>query len=139
MQVARNSTMTDWGFLSGMRCLLHDGDLKYCRAFRRILQDGGVQPLKLPWRSPNLNAFAERWIRSVKEECLSQLIFFGPRSLTRALDNYVQHHQRERNHQGLHNMIPFPSPDDRVGAATGAITRRKRLGGLLNFYIREAG
>ena len=138
MQVARNSTMTDWGFLSKMRYLLHDGDSKYCRAFRRVLKDGGVQPLTLPWRSPNLNAFAERWIRSVKEECLSQLIFFGPRSLTRALDNYVQHHQRERNHQGLHNMIPFPSPDDRVGAATGAITRRKRLGGLLNFYLREA-
>ncbi len=98
-----------------------------------------MKPLALPARSPNLNAFAERWIRSAKEECLDRLIFFGAGSLTRALYRYVEHHQHERNHQGRDNLIPFPSPDDRVGAADGEIVRRERLGGLLGFYYREAG
>ncbi len=137
-QIARNVTMADWGFLAGMRHLLHDRDSKYCQAFRAVLKAGGVQPLALPARSPNLNSFAERWIRSAKEECLDRLIFFGAGSLTRALDNYVLHHQHERNHQGLANSIPFPAPDDSVGTA-GEIVRRERLGGLLGFYHREAG
>lgn len=131
--------MEDWGFLAGMRHLLHDRDSKFCRTFRAVLRDGGVQPLALPPRSPNLNSYAERWIRSAKEECLDRLIFFGAGSLTRALDSYLEHHQRERNHQGLDNVIPFPSSDDRIGAATGEFTRRQRLGGLLSFYHREAG
>ena len=138
-QVARNVTMVDWGFLSRVKYLLHDRDAKYCHAFRAVLKDGGVKPLALPARSPNLNAFAERWIRSAKEECLNRLIFFGADSLTRALDNYVQHHQHERNHQGRENLIPFPSPEDRVGAADSEIVRRERLGGLLSFYHREVG
>ena len=138
-QVARNVTMADWGFLASMRHLLHDRDSKFCWAFRAVLRDGGVHPIALPPRSPNLNAFAERWIRSAKEECLDRFIFFGAGSLTRALDNYVLHHQRERNHQGRENLIPFPSPDDRVGAADGEIVHRERLGGLLSFYHRRAG
>lgn len=99
-QVARNVTMAGWGFLAGMRHLLHDRDLKFCRTFRAVLREEGVDPIALPPRRPNLNAIAERWIRSVKEECLERLIFFGAASLSRALDNYVEHHQHERNHQG---------------------------------------
>ncbi len=87
----------------------------------------------------SVDPYTERWIRSAKEECLDRLIFFGADSLTRALDNYVEHHQRERNHQGRENLIPFPSPDDRVGAGDGEIVRCERLGGLLNFYRRRAG
>ena len=138
-QVARNITMEDWGFLTEVKYLLHDRDAKYCHAFRAVLKEAGVKPLALPARSPNLNAFAERWIRSAKDECLERLIFFGAGSLTRALDMYVQHHQQERNHQGRENLILFPSPGDRVGAPDGEIVRRERLGGLLSFYHRRVG
>ena len=84
-QQARNVTMKDWGPLAHSRYLLHDRDGKFCPVFREVIQAGKVKPLKLPARSPNLNAFAERWVRSVGEECLSRLIFFGEQSLRRAL------------------------------------------------------
>jgi hypothetical protein len=80
-QQARKITMKDWGFLAHSRYLLHDRDGKFCPVFREVIQAGKVKPLKLPARSPNLNAFAEHWVRSVKEECLSRLIFFGEHSL----------------------------------------------------------
>ena len=83
-----------------------------------------------------MNAFAERWVRSVKEECLDQLILFGERSLCYALNEYVTHHQNERNHQGLENLLPFP--DDRTQGRVGILAKSERLGGLLNFYYREA-
>jgi hypothetical protein len=79
-----------------------------------------------------LNAYAERWIRSVKTECLEPLILFGQRSLAYALQEYLAHHQRERNHQGLENLIPFP--DERLAQKEGSITKAERLGGLLKFY-----
>ena len=91
---------------------------------------------KLPPQSPNLNAFAERWVRSVKEECLDSLILFGERSLWYALNEYLTHHQHERNHQGLDNVIPFP--DDRAQGQVGIMAKSERLGGLLNFYYRAA-
>ena len=80
-----------------------------------------------------------RWVRSVKDEVLDRLIFFGQASLQRALDRYVRHFHRERNHQGRGNVIPFPAPDDRVGSRDGHVVRREDLGGLLSFYHREAG
>ena len=76
-QVARNATMHDTGYLNGCRYLLHDRDQKFCCDFRETLAAGGVKCLRLPARSPNLNAFAERWVRSVRSECLSQFILFG--------------------------------------------------------------
>ena len=84
-QMARNATMDDCGALRGCRYLLHDRDTKFTQSFRAILASGEVEPLGLPAQSPNLNAYAERWIRSVKEECLSRVILFGERSLRRAL------------------------------------------------------
>src|SRR3954469_9239477 len=69
---------------------------------------GRVEPLVLPARSPNLNAYAERWVRSVKEECLSKVILFGERSLRRALSEYVEHYHAERNHQGRGNVLLYP-------------------------------
>lgn len=84
MQMARNVTMDERGCLENCY-LVHDRDTKYTRAFRAIIKSGGVSPLRLPPQSPNLNAFAERWVRSVKEECLSKLILFGEASLRRAL------------------------------------------------------
>jgi transposase InsO family protein len=94
---------------------------------------------RVPVRNPNLNAFAERWVRSVKEECLSKLILFGEGSLRRALDQYLIHYHHERNHQGRGHALLEARPADRIGESTGPIYRRKRLGGLLNFYCRRAG
>ena len=82
-------TMKALGFLAHSRYLLHDRDGKFCAVFREVIQARKVRPLRLPARSPNLNAFAERWVRSVKEECLSRLIFFGENSLRRALTQYI--------------------------------------------------
>jgi hypothetical protein len=97
-------------FLAHSRYLLHDGDGKFCPVFREVIQAGKVKPLKLPALSPNLNGFAERWVRSVKEECVSRLIFFGEHSLRRALTEYIDHFHRERNHQGKGNKRLFPAP-----------------------------
>ena len=107
-QIARNATMDDWGVLRDCRYLLHDRDTEFTRSFRAIITSGWVKPLALPARSPNLNAYAERWVRSVKEECLSKVILFGERSLRRALSDYVDHFHAERNHQGKGNVLLFP-------------------------------
>ena len=97
-------TLDGWGFLEGCRYLLHDRDTKYTRSFRAIIEAGLVKTLPLPARSPNLNAYAERWVRSVKEECLSRLILFSAASLQRALNEFVAHYHAERNHQGRGNV-----------------------------------
>ncbi len=102
------------------------------------LKAGGVKPLKLPARSPNLNAFAERWVRSVKEECLSRLILCGESSLRRAVTAFAEHYHRERNHQGRGNVLLFPAAEQRVGSYDGKVRCKERLGGLLKYYHREA-
>ena len=93
--------------------------------------------MPLPPRSPNLNAYAERWVRSVKEECLSRLILFGERSLRRALTEYVTHFHQERPHQGKGNVILMPAAHDRQQHAR-PIRCYERLGGLLKYYDQEA-
>src|ERR1022692_4060274 len=128
-QVARNLTVDD-GPMARARFLLHDRDAKFSQTFDDVFLAVGIKPLKLPARSPNLNAFAERWVRSVKEECLDQLILFGERSLRHTLKEYLTHHQHERNHQGLANVIPFPEQEARC--RDGSIRKSERLGGLLN-------
>lgn len=136
-QIARNETMDTWGFLRPGQYLIHDRDSKYGLAFQRIIDDAGVTRVPLPPQSPNLNAFAERWVRSVKEETLSKLILFGERALRHALKQYTTHFHQERSHQGIGNVIPFPpsrSNQDQVGP----IHCRERLGGMLKYYEREA-
>ena len=137
MQIARNLTMDGWGFLQGQRYLIHDGDKKFCEAFRGILRVAGVEPLKLPPRSPNLNAFAERWVRSAKSECTSNLVFFGEDSLRKAMSEFVEHFREERNHQGKDNLLLFQRKQASTGQG-GAIECKERLGGLLKFYYRRA-
>jgi len=134
-QIARNMTLENWGFLEGGRYLLHDRDTKYTRSFRAIIEAGLVKTLPLPARSPNLNAYAERWVRSVKEECLSRLIPFSAASLQRALNQFVAHYHAERNHQGRGNVLLFPAIDI---PGVGAVQCRERLGGLLRNYHRQA-
>jgi len=137
VQVARNVTMEEWGCLSPGQYLIHDRDGKYCPAFQQIIDAAGITRVPLPPQSPNLNAYAERWVRSVKEECLSRLILFGETSLRHALMQYVAHFHRERNHQGKGNVLLFPavSPDT---ARQGPMQCRERLGGLLKYYTCEA-
>jgi transposase InsO family protein len=108
-QMARNITMVDWGFLSSGPYLIHDRDGKYCPAFQQAMEAAGVKPISLLPRSPNLNAYAERWVRSVKNEALSRLILFGERSLQHALTEYVAHYHTERPHQGKGNVVLMPS------------------------------
>lgn len=138
-QQARNVTMKDWGFLAQSRYLLHDRDGKFCPSFREVIRAGKVRTLQLPARSPNWNAYAERWVGAVKQECTSRLIFFGESSLRRALTQYMEHYHAERNHQGKGNELLFPlprRPAKRRGAAT--IQCKERLGGLLKYYERPA-
>ena len=137
MQVARNLTMEEWGFLSPGQYLIHDRDGKYCPAFQQLVDAAGVKRVPLPPRSPNLNAYAERWVRSVKEECLSRLILFGESSLRQALTQYVEHFHHERNHQGKGNVLLFPAVSQDTKRA-GPMQCQERLGGLLKYYTREA-
>jgi putative transposase len=137
-QMARNATFEGWGYLQGCRYLLHDRDTKFCSSFRNIVTAGGVEPLTLPPRSPNLNAFAERWVRSVKEECLSKLILWGESSLRHALRNYTTHYHAERNHQGKANRLLYPASTEHSASRAGPVIRRERLGGLLSYYYRAA-
>ena len=136
-QMARNVTMEETGFLTDKRYLLHDRDSKYCASFRQLIEAEKIKVLALPPHSPNLNAFAERWVRSVKGECLSKLILFGERSLKRALHHYEMHYHQERNHQGKDNLLLFPVPR-RLTQRRGKVRRRERLGGLLKFYENGA-
>jgi transposase InsO family protein len=135
-QIARNLTDEIDGFLLGTRYLLMDRDAKFCEAFRSILQEADVKPVKLPPRSPNLNAHLERFFRSLKGECLSRMILFGEQSLRTAVRQFLAHYHPERNHQGLGNHLIEACIE--VGRTTGQLECRERLGGLLRYYYREA-
>ena len=137
-QMARNAIDEGSGYLCQHRYVLHDRDTKFCASFRAILATGNVKCLALPPRSPNLNAFAERWVRSVKQECLSKLILFGDGSLRRALSEFLEHYHAERNHQGKGNVLLFPSTDTPQTRLGSTLRCQQRLGGLLNHYCRAA-
>ena len=137
-QIARNVVDEDSGYLNRHRYVLHDRDTKFCAEFRRTLEAGGVKCLQLPRRSPNLNAFAERWVRSVKQECLSKLILFGEASLRRGLTEFLAHYHSERNHQGKGNILLFPTKRELQAGLESTVQRQQRLGGLLNYYARAA-
>ena len=96
LQIARNLTDAEAGFLRGKKYLLMDRDDKFSEAFRVMLEQGGVEAVRLPPRSPNLAAHIERFMRSVKEECLERIIFFGERSLQNAVSSYMVHYHAER-------------------------------------------
>jgi putative transposase len=135
LQIARNVTDLQSGALHAKRYLILDRDTKYSQQFRRVVQDSGTRVIRLPPRSPNLNAYAERFVRSIKDECLDRMIFLGQASLRRAVAEYMSHYHAERNHQGLENRLIVPLAMD---AKEGAVLRHARLGGILNFYYRKA-
>ena len=134
----QNATVQGTGYLNGCRYLLHDRDKKFCREFRETLAAEGVKSTPIPARSPNFNAHAERWVRSIKEECLSKLILIGENSLRRVVANFVEHYHQERNHQGKDNLLLVPVFVPRTPAPRGTIRCRERLGALLRYYSRAA-
>ena len=136
LQIGRNLTDMGSGALRAKQYLIIDRDTKYTAQFRRLMRDSGTEVIRLPPRSPNLNAYAERFVRSIKNECLDKMIFVGQASLRRAVTNYVDHYHQERNHQGLDNRLLRPSP--RAKGHIGAINCHTRLGGMLNYYYRLA-
>ena len=135
-QIARNLTDCEDGFLNGKRFLIMDRDTKFTDRFRDILEGEGVEAVRLPARSPNLTPHIERFMRSVKEECLLKMIFFGEKMLRAAVSQFLEHYHGERNHQGLDNKII--TPGDEVGRQDGEIKCHERLGGLLRYYHRHA-
>ncbi len=135
-QISRNLTDDVDGFLVGKKHLIHDRDPLFTREFRETLAAAGVRTVRLPARSPNLNAYAERFVRSIKESCLDRMIFFGERSLRRAVQEFVAHYHFERNHQGLDNQLIFPETS--AAKPSAPIECRQRLGGMLKYYHRQA-
>ena len=136
LQVARNLIDNGTGALVGKRHLIVDRDTKYSSAFRAFLAREVVEVIRLPPRSPNLNAYAERFVRSIKSECVSKLIPIGAPMLRRALREYTDHYHLERNHQGLDNQLIIPTPVR--CSKVQRIDCRSRLGGMLRFYERAA-
>ena len=135
-QVARHLTDSVDGSLLGTRYLLMDRDAKFSAAFRSLLEGAGVKAVRLPARSPNLNPHLERFMRSLKGECLERMIFFGESSLRKATSAFLVHYHRERNHQGLDNRLI--EGGEEVGRNAGPVQCRKRLGGMLRYYYRHA-
>jgi hypothetical protein len=134
-QIARNVTMEGYGALRDCRYLLHDHDAKYTQSFRAIIASGRVEPLVLPARSPNLNAYAERWVRSVKEECLCKVILW--RALAAAGAERICRTFPGRTESSGEGQCPV-APRSANTRRDGHVQCRERLGGLLRFYHQEA-
>lgn len=134
LQVGRNLVDVESGALASKRYLIVDRDTKYTQQFRRLVEESGTEVIRLPPMSPNLNAYSERFVRSIKDECLGRMIFFGQASLRRAIGEYMSHYHEERNHQGLNNTLIRTGSVD--AASDAIIQRRQRLGGMLNFYYQ---
>ncbi|MFH2007919.1 MAG: integrase core domain-containing protein [bacterium] len=143
-QVGRNLLDAAEGFLRNARYLILDRDPLFTKTFRDLLTESGVKPVRLPAQSPDLNSYAERFVGSIKRECLNRMIILGERHLRAAVNDYVSHYHRERNHQGLDNrLIEPPDPLDpeaasASGSASGPVRCRERQGGLLRYYYRDA-
>jgi putative transposase len=133
-QQARNLTMTR--DFSAARLLIQDRDTKFMRAFDDVFRSEGIRVIRTPVRAPKANAFAERFVRTVRQECLDWTLIHGHRHLQTVLDEYVEHYNRHRPHRGL-GLSP-PKPASGVQAATGTVIRQPRLGGLINEYQRRA-
>jgi transposase InsO family protein len=134
-QIVRLATAADDGVLIGHRVLICDRDRKWSGAVRQRFGAAGIRAVLTPERAPNANAYAERFVRSIKEECLDRMIPLGERHFRRAVTEFVDHYHWERNHQGLENALIAGTP---AIDTAGRVHRRSRLGGLLNYYERAA-
>jgi len=136
IQIARNLTDAEDGFLVGMRHLVLDRDPVFTAAFRKLLMDCGVKVVRLPARSSNLNAYVERFVLSIKSECLDRIVPLGDTHLRWAVSQYILHYNAQRPHQGLDGALI--EGDGRSVSAEGEVRCRERVGGTLRFYYREA-
>ncbi len=118
-----------------MKRIILDRDGKYSREFVEVLGEHDIEVIRTPPRSPNCNAHAERFVRSIKRECLDRVVLIGERSLRRTLRQYERHYNAERTHQGIGNRLIVR---DEGPTAAGAVRCRPRLGGLLRFYRRAS-
>lgn len=118
-----------------MKFLIHDRDTKFTRSFDRIFLSEGIDIVLTPYRAPKANAVAERWIRSLREECLDRLLIVNERHLHRVVSEYVKFYNEARPHQGIDQQIPLSSEQR---CEDGSIHRRDVLGGLLHDYYRRA-
>ena len=134
-QMARNLSDALDGFLLGKHYLVHDRDPLFTKHFSALLKTIGVECVKLPPRSPNLNPFAERFVLSIKAECLNRMIFFSETQLRHAIKEYVAHYHLERNHQGVGNRLLKANP---AANSDGDVVCHQRLGGMLKYYVHEA-
>ena len=134
-QAARRLTDAVDGLLVGYRVLICDRDTKWMDGFRRVMEEAGVRIVQTPIQAPNANAYAERFVRSIREECLDRVILFGERRLRQVIGEFVAHYHGERNHQGLGNELIAPKCDHRAGTN---VRCRERLGGLLLSYDHAA-
>ena len=134
-QTARTMVTADEGALAEHWVLICDRDAKWTHAVRGLLAASGVRVVQTPYRAPNANAHAERFVRSIKEECLDRLIPLGDRHFRQAVAEFVSHYHHERPHHGCGNAILAPR---RTGATGARLRRYPRLGGLLNYYARAA-
>jgi transposase InsO family protein len=135
IQQARNLSFT--GLFERTRFLIHDRDSKFSAAFDEIFRSEGINVIKTPIRAPQANAYAERFVRTVRAECLDWLLIIGRRHLEHVLRCYTIHYNRERPHRGL--ALLRPGPTDAIGPPTDKkIERRDRLGGLIHEYHRSA-
>jgi hypothetical protein len=139
LQVARNLLDAEDGFLRNATRLIHDRDPLYTKAWTTLLKSEGVASVRIPAHSPNCNPFAERFVRTVRDECLRHFVIFGERHLRHLLHEFCAHYHEERYHQGLGSrLVRSPASTSNDNATTSDIQCRSRLGGLLNFYHREA-
>ena len=135
IQCLRSVSSESDALLQRGRILVCDRDPKWSRAVEQRLSTAGVRVLRTPPGAPNCNAHAERFVRSVKEECLHRVVPLGESHLRRTLREFVTHYHRERNHQGLANeLIDGPAAE----RWSGAVHRRQRVGGILSYYYRSA-
>jgi putative transposase len=119
-----------------MRFLIHDRDSKFTASFDDVFRSGGIKVIHTPVRAPRANAFAERFVRTLRTECLDWILIVGRRHLEAVLRTYVQHYNRERPHRGL--ALQPPEPRTLKSPCDGEVRRRDRLGGLLHEYYRAA-
>ena len=135
VQTMRHLTEDANGGCDVHRMLICDRDRKWSLGVERFLATAGIRVIRTPFRAPNCNAHAERFVRSIKEECLNRVIPLGERHFRRTLVDFVAHYHGERNHQGLDNELIDPPRPPHPG---GPVRRRQHVGGLLSYYYRAA-
>ena len=139
LQMARNLTDSVDGILRNATHLIHDRDPIFTEAFAAILGERGVKCVRIPAQSPNCNPHAERFVETIKYECLNHLVLFGERHLRYVIKEFMAHYHRERFHQGLGGqLIERQAIATNGTGACDKVARRSRLGGILNYYHREA-